>query len=495
VVVALLAQLSSAIPPGPQNLTDQWLSVGALVVCGLLIVLLRGDLLPSYLSVGPALVYCASITWLVLAQGNITSGASVTILAGVVWTALYHRRWESVTVAAATVAVFVVLSVDSHSAAAAIVRRASFWGLLSLLVALSAQALRDHMNRSLARSRELERQSRSLNDAARRLAVDLDVEAVLHAAVTVAAELASPPGSEHRRSSYILVTGDRGRTLATTSDDDASSLTETWSLADDAALLREAIDTLEPTAGELVADEIGDERLRAAVVASGVTHAAWVPVLHQGQLHGVLTVGSRTGEVEPDLVVQLRGLANMTELALANAYRYRALQELAMTDDLTGLMNRRGFEKLLGERPGRAPFAVLAVDVDGLKAINDSAGHAAGDELLQHVGQSLGQVMRRGDVLARVGGDEFAILCFEASVAAATQLAERMLRALATAGPRHTQASISIGIAASEANDDARAVHLLADQAMYTAKRAGGGRWSVAQTALTGGAAAGTTVD
>ncbi|MGD0084337.1 MAG: sensor domain-containing diguanylate cyclase [Acidimicrobiales bacterium] len=485
-VVAALAQLSSAIPPGPRLLADQWLSLGALVLCSLLVVLLRADILPRYLSVGPPLVYCVAVTWLVLAQGNSTSGASVTILAGVVWTALYHRRWEAVTVAVATVAMFVLLSIDSHDASATILRRAFFWGLLSLLVSLSAQALRDHMNRSLARSRELERQSRSLNDAARHLAVDLDPSAVLQAAVTLAAELASPPGGEHRRSSYFLVTGDRGHIL-TTSDGNGFSLTDTWSSSEHPTLLQQAIETLQPRAGALVPDEIGDERLRAQVVASGVTHAAWVPIVHQGQIHGVLTVTSRSGTVESDLVVQLQALAKMTELSLANAYRYRALQELAITDELTGLMNRRGFEKLLDERPGRTPFAILAVDVDNLKAINDSAGHAAGDDLLRHVSQSLSQVMRRGDVLARVGGDEFAVLCFEADIDAATELAARMLGTLSADGPQQAQASISIGVAAAEPNEDARAAHRLADQAMYTAKRAGGGRWSIAQGSLADG--------
>ena len=73
-----------------------------------------------------------------------------------------------------------------------------------------------------------------------------------------------------------------------------------------------------------------------------------------------------------------------------------------MTDELTGLANHRSFEQLLEHRPGHQPFAVLAVDVDGLKLVNDSKGHAVGDELLRAIGQALVGTLRRGDILARV---------------------------------------------------------------------------------------------
>jgi diguanylate cyclase (GGDEF)-like protein len=148
-----------------------------------------------------------------------------------------------------------------------------------------------------------------------------------------------------------------------------------------------------------------------------------------------------------------------------------------MTDELTGLANRRNFEQLLEHRPGRQPFAVLAVDVDGLKLVNDSKGHAAGDELLVAIGQALAGALRRGDVLARVGGDEFAAFCFDADSVAAADIAARMFRALALVHVAGVAARVSVGAACGASIADGRSVHAQADAAMYEAKRAGGMRF------------------
>ena len=98
---------------------------------------------------------------------------------------------------------------------------------------------------------------------------------------------------------------------------------------------------------------------------------------------------------------------------------------LASTDALTGLKNRREFDRALRTIP-RLPFAVLSVDVDRLKEINDSQGHAAGDALLRVVGHTLGLLVRGWDVMARIGGDEFAALLPEVGVFGAQLVAERM---------------------------------------------------------------------
>jgi diguanylate cyclase (GGDEF)-like protein len=131
---------------------------------------------------------------------------------------------------------------------------------------------------------------------------------------------------------------------------------------------------------------------------------------------------------------------------------------------------------LLEHRPGRQPFAVLAVDVDGLKLVNDSKGHAAGDELLRAIGQALVGTLRRGDILARVGGDEFAAFCFNADQVAVAEIAVRMFRALARVQVAGGPARISVGAACGGPTADARSVYAQADGAMYEAKRAGGMR-------------------
>jgi diguanylate cyclase (GGDEF)-like protein len=105
------------------------------------------------------------------------------------------------------------------------------------------------------------------------------------------------------------------------------------------------------------------------------------------------------------------------------------LSALASTDVLTGLKNRREFDRALHTIP-RQPFAVLSLDVDGLKVTNDAHGHAAGDALLRTVGQTLGLLVRGWDVMARVGGDEFAALLPEIGVFGANLVAERMRTAM-----------------------------------------------------------------
>jgi len=126
---------------------------------------------------------------------------------------------------------------------------------------------------------------------------------------------------------------------------------------------------------------------------------------------------------------------------------------LASTDALTGLKNRREFDRALRTIP-RLPFAVLSLDVDGLKDINDSEGHAAGDALLRVVGHTLGLLVRGWDVMARIGGDEFAALLPEIGVFGAQLVAERMrvampLLVLATGPVR-----ITVGWSAAPAGAD-----------------------------------------
>jgi diguanylate cyclase (GGDEF)-like protein len=151
------------------------------------------------------------------------------------------------------------------------------------------------------------------------------------------------------------------------------------------------------------------------------------------------------------------------------------LAELASTDSLTGLKNRREFDRALRTIP-RQPFAILSLDVDGLKATNDTEGHAAGDELIRLVGHTLGLLVRGWDVMARVGGDEFAALLPEVGVFGANVVAERMrvaMHALVLPGlpPR-----ITVGWSAAPAGADPVSVWQRADESLYEAKHAGGDR-------------------
>jgi diguanylate cyclase (GGDEF)-like protein/PAS domain S-box-containing protein len=155
------------------------------------------------------------------------------------------------------------------------------------------------------------------------------------------------------------------------------------------------------------------------------------------------------------------------------------LRRIANTDALTGLQNRTAFLALLEERLGHGPAAVLFIDLDGFKAVNDMHGHAAGDRLLRETAQVLRAVLGPTDVAARLGGDEFAVLTGEGDLghafALARDLVDRLGRIPSGTTPR---INASVGIAVG---DQGSAEMLLgdADLAMYEAKSAGGGVVSV----------------
>jgi diguanylate cyclase (GGDEF)-like protein len=166
--------------------------------------------------------------------------------------------------------------------------------------------------------------------------------------------------------------------------------------------------------------------------------------------------------------------------------RSNELEWLAHTDSLTGLFNlrylRQQMDHLLGlqQRYGH-PFALLLLDVDGLKRVNDSFGHAAGDELLVGVAEAIRAATRSVDVSARIGGDEFCVLAPHQTASRATVLADRLatgIEALESADGAHVGVSIGV-VACPEHSDDPERLLELADVAMYRAK-AGGERVVIA---------------
>jgi diguanylate cyclase (GGDEF)-like protein/PAS domain S-box-containing protein len=168
----------------------------------------------------------------------------------------------------------------------------------------------------------------------------------------------------------------------------------------------------------------------------------------------------------------------------------RQLTELALYDHLTGLANRRLFNDHLNQFVARATrrdekFALLYLDLDGFKPVNDTFGHAAGDDLLAEVGSRLRACVRQGDVVARLGGDEFAVLLEnmaddDAIATSATSLLEA-IRKPVEIGDATASVSASIGIARhSTTLDTPEAILKAADGAMYEAKRQGKNRYVIA---------------
>ena len=165
-----------------------------------------------------------------------------------------------------------------------------------------------------------------------------------------------------------------------------------------------------------------------------------------------------------------------------------AAERVANTDMLTGLPNRRQtlavLERALnGAREHGAPLAVAIFDIDHFKRINDSYGHAVGDQVIRRVGARAKAALREGDLLGRIGGEEFVCILQRSSAQAAEIVAERVRKAVETGTAEESElpnATISVGLAYYEGEPDVEELLHRADQALYAAKRAGRNRLRMA---------------
>jgi diguanylate cyclase (GGDEF)-like protein/putative nucleotidyltransferase with HDIG domain len=213
-----------------------------------------------------------------------------------------------------------------------------------------------------------------------------------------------------------------------------------------------------------------------------------LPVFYAEQLHGILYIESSTPvDFSEEEVLLLRTLADLIAGALHNALSFQKAQEQAITDGLTGVKTHRFFMEALSSewkrstRAGRS-FALVLMDLDRFKFVNDFYGHLEGDLVLQRVGQILETNCRRSDVVARYGGDEFVILMPETTMEHARQLANK-LRGWVSADPllREKNISASFGIACYPLHGSSpQELIQVADASMYLSKHQGGNTVSTA---------------
>lgn len=183
--------------------------------------------------------------------------------------------------------------------------------------------------------------------------------------------------------------------------------------------------------------------------------------------------------------LEMRSLSEMRAQKLALEAANRKLQALATTDGLTGLKNHRAFQETLRQefaqaRRSHLPLALVLLDIDHFKEYNDTFGHPAGDEVLKVIAQVLKRTLRAGDVAARHGGEEFAVILPDTDALCALHLAERLRRAIAQApGPlRPITASFGIAAAAPTTRDHNEVI-AEADAALYRSKAQGRNQVSV----------------
>ena len=214
-----------------------------------------------------------------------------------------------------------------------------------------------------------------------------------------------------------------------------------------------------------------------------------VPILVGDESRGVLNVADPIGggSFGDDDLVTLELLASHIGACLLQREQGEEMQRLAETDPLTWLFNRRHFDRRLEAELNRALraehlLALLMIDVDHFKTINDRFGHSAGDRVLRAVAAGIAQAVRLYDVPTRYGGDEFAVILPDADTEIATRVARRVLeKTAAQALPPELVAAgrtigLSIGVATfPRPSADAAGLIEFADVAMYKAKETGGG--------------------
>jgi diguanylate cyclase (GGDEF)-like protein len=225
------------------------------------------------------------------------------------------------------------------------------------------------------------------------------------------------------------------------------------------------------------------ERIAArASEAFGLRHTLAAPLVVDGAVVGALVLSRRTSAAWPPSTRRLLDeAATESSVALARAYSHRAAELRASTDALTGLPNRRYFDEFCGllarrRRSGDA-VGVMMVDIDRFKRLNDTRGHAVGDEVLRAVAGAIAGAVREDDVPARYGGEEFAVLLRNPSRDVAVEIGERVRAAVGALDLRTLGVptiSVSVGVAVQDAPDQPISELVeAADQALYRAKRTG----------------------
>jgi diguanylate cyclase (GGDEF)-like protein len=215
-----------------------------------------------------------------------------------------------------------------------------------------------------------------------------------------------------------------------------------------------------------------------------------VPIVRERALLGCFTVVDAEGGVfGPDDVETLSGLAVQAGVAIENARLHRAVEQQAITDDLTGLANRRQFYEVLGREFERAhrfgtPLSLVMLDIDDFKRVNDThpMKHLAGDAVLRSVAMAISGHIRDIDLAARYGGEEFAVLLPQTDHEGAVNLAERLRAAIAErlvsfGGEDEIAVTASFGVASGPDLDQTQLdLIAAADNALYASKREGKNR-------------------
>src|SRR5436305_6182785 len=206
-----------------------------------------------------------------------------------------------------------------------------------------------------------------------------------------------------------------------------------------------------------VSDNAAEAELRDSIARYGIASSLMLPLMSRGETLGLVEVIDTHDRVWDDFDVEFcMALCNVVAPAIRNALLYREMRETALRDELTGLGNRRAFNERLAHERSRhgdlARIALVLLDLDGLKAINDRGGHLAGDAALRTAADAIRLAIRDSDAAYRLGGDELAVVLDGADATVAMAVAARIRSAVSelSGGAVSLSAGVALGTAVDE---------------------------------------------
>ena len=208
------------------------------------------------------------------------------------------------------------------------------------------------------------------------------------------------------------------------------------------------------------------------------------PLICHGRVVGVLNLTDKVGgeRFTNNDIIAIELFRQLIGASIGNVKLFEKTQRQAQTDGLTGMLNHRTFYELLEAELRRSQryggmISIIMADVDNLKPINDNFGHRAGDMAIKQISRRISSCIRQIDIAARYGGDEFAVILPNTSLADAVVVAERMVKTVADTPliceDSEIALSISVGVGQYDANTCPGDVTKATDQALYAAKQAG----------------------
>jgi diguanylate cyclase (GGDEF)-like protein len=441
-----------------------WVALGLGLSALVMILVTPWRRLPSWAGAIPALVFLAGVGFLRDAAGGPVAGVSPLVLLPALWLGLYGNRRQLAIVIPAVGAAFLVpiVLIGGHKYPASQWHAGVMYVALSLLIGPNVQRLIRQVKQQAAEAKRQQREIATVARVARRLSTGEGTRRDVCAAASAIGGSLFAVLWEPTANGRFVASASAGVDLPKEKIDPTEERSGVLTVFRTAAPLFVPDPAANPAVGARVLELLPE---------SG--SVLFQPVMSRGEPVGVLVLGwSERVDDEDRLATMVGLLAAEAGIAIERADLMTTLEELADTDELTGLPNRRGWNReleiaLSHAQRRRSPLCVALIDVDRFKELNDARGHQAGDRLLKSAAAAWRSTLRPPDVLARPGGDEFALVLPDCDL----ERAGTVLTRLRSATP--SESTCSIGVAQWDGAEAAERLVARADDALYAAKEGG----------------------